>query len=48
MNLAIIGNRNCPPVDIGRWIKSTPDALVIGSAKCVDRYAAEYAQKHNI
>ena len=48
MKLAIIGSRNCPPIDIEAHLKSMPDTIVSGGAKGADTYAREFAQKHNL
>ena len=48
MKLAIIGSRNCPPVDIEAHLKYIPDTIVSGGAKGADTYAREFAQKHNL
>ena len=48
MRLAIIGSRNCPPVDIAFYLPFVPDTIVSGGAKGVDTYAKKYAIKNNI
>ena len=48
MKLAIIGSRNCPPIDIAAHLKYIPDTIVSGGAKGADTYAREFAQKHNL
>ena len=48
MKLAIIGSRNCPPIDIEAHLNSMPDTIVSGGAKGADTYAREFAQKHNL
>ena len=48
MKLAIIGSRNCPPIDIEAHLKYIPDTIVSGGAKGADTYAREFAQKHNL
>ena len=48
MKLAIIGSRNCPPIDIEAHLKYIPDTIVSGGAKGADTYAREFAHKHNL
>jgi len=48
MKLAIIGSRNCPPIDIQSHLDSIPDAIISGGAKGADTYAREFAQEHGI
>lgn len=48
MKLAIIGSRNCPPVDIEAHLKYIPDTIVSGGARGADTYAREFAKKHNL
>lgn len=48
MKLAIIGSRNCPPIDIEAYLTFIPDAIVSGGAAGADSYAREFAQKHNL
>ena len=48
MILAIIGNRDCPAVDIEAYLDEMPDAIVSGGAKGVDTYAREFAEKKGI
>ncbi len=48
MKLAIIGSRNCPPIDIEAQLKYIPDTIVSGGARGADTYAREFAQKHNL
>lgn len=48
MKLAIIGSRNCPPIDIEVHLKYIPDTIISGGAKGADTYAREFAQKHNL
>ncbi len=48
MKLAIIGSRNCPPIDIGAYLKYIPDTIVSGGAKGADTYAREFAKRHNL
>ena len=46
--LAIVGSRNCPPIDIASNIPFIPSAIVSGGALGADTYAKEYAIKNNI
>jgi len=48
MTLAIIGSRNCPPIDILAQLKSIPDTIVSGGARGVDTYAREFARVHGL
>ena len=48
MKLAIIGSRNCPPIDIEAQLKYIPDTIVSGGARGADSYARDFAQKHNL
>ncbi len=48
MKLAIIGSRNCPPIDIEAHLKYIPDTIISGGAKGADTYAREFAQKHDL
>lgn len=48
MRLAIIGSRNCPPIDIAPYLPFVPDKIVSGGAKGADTYAKEYALKNGI
>lgn len=48
MKLAIIGSRNCPPIDIASHLKYIPDTIVSGGARGADTYAKEFAIKHNL
>ena len=48
MRLAIIGSRNCPPIDIEAHLKSIPDTIVSGGAKGVDTYAREFARRKGL
>ena len=48
MKLAIIGSRDCPPIDIAAHLKYIPDTIVSGGARGVDTYAREFAQSHNL
>lgn len=48
MKLAIIGSRNCPPLEIEAQLKYIPDTIVSGGAKGADTYAREFAQQRNL
>lgn len=48
MKLAIIGSRNCPPIDILSQLKYIPDTIISGGAKGADTYAREFAKKYNL
>lgn len=48
MKLAIIGSRNCKPIDIEAYLKKIPDTIVSGGAIGVDTYAREFAKKHGL
>lgn len=48
MRLAIIGSRDCPPVEIEPLLKYIPDTIVSGGARGADTYAKEFAIKHNL
>ena len=48
MKLAVIGSRNCPPIDIASHLKYIPDTIVSGGAIGADTYAKEFAIKHNL
>lgn len=48
MKLAIIGSRNCPHIDIGKYLKFTPTTIISGGARGADTWAREYARKNNI
>ena len=48
MKLAIIGSRNCPPIDIASHLKYIPDTIISGGAKGADTYARLFAQQHNL
>ncbi len=47
-SLAIVGSRECPPIDIVSFLPFVPTALVSGGANGADNYAKEYAIKNNI
>jgi len=46
--LAIVGSRDCPPIDITPHLSFVPDTIVSGGAKGADAYTKEYAVKNNI
>ena len=46
--LAIIGSRNCPPIDIESNLPFVPDIIVSGGERGADTLAKEYAMKNNI
>jgi predicted Rossmann fold nucleotide-binding protein DprA/Smf involved in DNA uptake len=48
MKLAIIGSRNCPPINIEEHLKSIPDTIVSGGAIGADTYAREFARKKGL
>lgn len=48
MKLAIIGSRTCPPIDIMKYLKCIPSAVVSGGARGADTYAREFAHKYNL
>lgn len=48
MKLAIVGCRNCPPIDIASYLSEIPETIVSGGAKGVDTYAKNFANKNNI
>lgn len=48
MKLAVIGSRNCPPIDIAAHLKYIPDTIISGGARGADTYAREFAQKHSL
>lgn len=48
MKLAVIGSRNCPPIDIEAHLKYIPDTIISGGARGADTYARLFAQKHNL
>ena len=48
MKLAIIGSRNCPPIDIESHLKNIPDTIVSGGAIGADTYAREFARKKGL
>jgi len=48
MKLAIIGSRNCPPIDIEKHIKEMPDTIISGGAKGADTLARQFANEHNL
>ena len=48
MRIAIIGSRNCPPLDIASYLPETPELIVSGGAIGADTYARLYAVDNNI
>lgn len=48
MKLAIIGSRNCPPINIEEHLKYVPDTIISGGAVGVDTYAQEFAKKKGL
>lgn len=46
--LAIVGSRNCPPIDIASFLPFSPTAIVSGGARGADTYAKEFAEKNNL
>ena len=48
MRLAIIGSRNCTPIDIEKELDNIPDTIVSGGAMGVDTYARMFAKEHNL
>ena len=48
MKLAIIGSRNCTPIDITSFLSEIPETIASGGAKGVDTYAKNFANKNNI
>ena len=48
MKLAIVGCRNCPPVDIASHLSEIPETIVSGGAKGIDTYAKDFAIENNI
>lgn len=48
MKLAIIGSRDCRPIDISSFVGMRPDLIVSGGAKGADSYAREFAERNNI
>lgn len=46
--LAIVGSRNCPPLDIASFLPFTPTAIVSGGARGADTLAKEFAMKNNL
>lgn len=48
MRVAIIGSRNCPPIDIAFYLPEKPELIVSGGARGADTYAREYALKNDI
>lgn len=48
MRVAIIGSRNCPPIDIASHLPEKPELIVSGGAIGADTFAREYALKNDI
>ncbi len=48
MRLAIIGSRDCPPIEIEQYLKYIPDTIVSGGARGADTYARAFAMKHGL
>lgn len=48
MKLAIVGCRNCPPIDIASCLSEISETIVSGGAKDVDTYAKNFANKNKI
>lgn len=48
MKLAIIGSRNCPPIDISKHLKYIPDTIVSGGARGVDTLAREFSIENGL
>lgn len=48
MKLAIIGSRNCPPINIEEHLKYIPDTIISGGARGADTYAQEFAKKKGL
>ncbi len=48
MRLAIVGSRNCPPINIDSYLSERPDSIVSGGAIGVDSYAKDYAMRNGI
>ena len=48
MRLAIIGSRDCPPIQIEDYLENMPDVIVSGGARGSDTYAREFALRHNL
>jgi hypothetical protein len=48
MKLAIIGSRNCPPIDIEKYLDYIPDTIVSGGAIGADTYARKFAKKKGL
>lgn len=46
--LAIVGSRDCPPIDITPHLPFIPCIIVSGGAKGADTFAKKYAIKNNI
>lgn len=48
MRLAIIGTRDCKPIEIDSYVDVLPSEIVSGGAKGVDTYARIFAERHNL
>lgn len=48
MRLAIIGSRDCPPIDIASFLTHIPDTIVSGGARGADTYARDFARQYNL
>lgn len=48
MRIAIIGSRNCPPIDIAHHLPQRPDTIVSGGAMGADSHARRYAVSNGI
>ena len=48
MKLAIIGSRNCPPINIEEYLTCIPDTIVSGGAIGADSYAREFAKQRGL
>ncbi len=46
--LAIVGSRNCPPLDIAIFLPFLPTAIVSGGARGADTLAKEFAIRNNL
>ncbi len=46
--LAIVGSRNCPPIDIASFLPFSPTTIVSGGAKGADTLAKEFAKENNL
>ena len=48
MKLAIVGCRNCPPIDIASHLSEIPEVIISGGAKGADTLARNFALQNNI